>query len=240
MRGLRIALSPALGIAGLEVDPEILAAVEAAARVFATMGCRVASADPPRVADCSDVGGIHWVAFCALLEHRLGERAALLDASLRRLAEIGRALPPTALVEAYVRRGELGSQVEQFFQDHDLVLAPVAQMNAPAWPPWQARAPYAPAMTNWCNVTGLPAASICCGFTRTGLPIGLQIIGGRHADARVLQAARAFERARALEPPSVVSLAAAMKALRLFGEVSGDRTDAGLEAPQGIPWRCGS
>jgi Asp-tRNA(Asn)/Glu-tRNA(Gln) amidotransferase A subunit family amidase len=43
------------------------------------------------------------------------------------------------------------------------------------------------------NLTGHPAISIPCGFSSDGLPIGLQIIGRRHADAQVLQAAAAFE-----------------------------------------------
>ena len=46
------------------------------------------------------------------------------------------------------------------------------------------------------NVTQQPAASAPCGFTRDGLPIGLQIVGAMREDALVLQAARAFEQAR--------------------------------------------
>jgi aspartyl-tRNA(Asn)/glutamyl-tRNA(Gln) amidotransferase subunit A len=46
------------------------------------------------------------------------------------------------------------------------------------------------------NLTQQPAASVPCGFTSTGLPIGLQIVGRMHDDRRVLRAARAFERAR--------------------------------------------
>ena len=46
------------------------------------------------------------------------------------------------------------------------------------------------------NLTGQPAASVPCGFTRDGLPIGLQIVGRRYADVTVLRACAAFERAR--------------------------------------------
>ena len=42
-------------------------------------------------------------------------------------------------------------------------------------------------------VVGLPAISVPCGFTRSGLPIGLQIVGPLYAEDRVLRAARAFE-----------------------------------------------
>jgi aspartyl-tRNA(Asn)/glutamyl-tRNA(Gln) amidotransferase subunit A len=46
------------------------------------------------------------------------------------------------------------------------------------------------------NLTGQPAASVPCGFTRDGLPIGLQIVGRRFDDVSVLRAAAAFERER--------------------------------------------
>ena len=46
------------------------------------------------------------------------------------------------------------------------------------------------------NMTGQPASSVPCGFTKDGLPIGLQIVGRRFDDATVLRASAAFERAR--------------------------------------------
>jgi aspartyl-tRNA(Asn)/glutamyl-tRNA(Gln) amidotransferase subunit A len=46
------------------------------------------------------------------------------------------------------------------------------------------------------NLTQQPAASVPCGLTAEGLPVGLQIVGPMHADALVLRAARAFEAAR--------------------------------------------
>jgi aspartyl-tRNA(Asn)/glutamyl-tRNA(Gln) amidotransferase subunit A len=46
------------------------------------------------------------------------------------------------------------------------------------------------------NVTGQPAASVPCGFTSDGLPIGLQIVGRRYADVTVLRASAAFEKVR--------------------------------------------
>ena len=46
------------------------------------------------------------------------------------------------------------------------------------------------------NITGQPAATVPCGFIREGMPVGLQIIGRRFADATVLRAAAAFEEVR--------------------------------------------
>jgi aspartyl-tRNA(Asn)/glutamyl-tRNA(Gln) amidotransferase subunit A len=59
------------------------------------------------------------------------------------------------------------------------------------------------------SVLGLPAISIPCGFTRRGLPVGLQIVGKRRGEAAVLRAAAAFEAARpwADRVPSIVTAA---------------------------------
>jgi len=56
------------------------------------------------------------------------------------------------------------------------------------WPSWT---PF----TYPFNLTQQPAASVPCGFTADGLPIGLQIVGPRYGDALVLRAARAYEAA---------------------------------------------
>ena len=45
------------------------------------------------------------------------------------------------------------------------------------------------------NVTGQPAASVPCGLTAAGLPVGLQVVGGLYQDALVLRACHAFQRA---------------------------------------------
>jgi aspartyl-tRNA(Asn)/glutamyl-tRNA(Gln) amidotransferase subunit A len=89
-----------------------------------------------------------------------------------------------------------------FFERYDLLLTPTV-----ACPPFAlgldhpseiAGAPVVPygwlPYTYPFNLTGQPAASIPCGFTHDGLPIGLQIVGRRFDDVTVLRAAAAFER----------------------------------------------
>jgi aspartyl-tRNA(Asn)/glutamyl-tRNA(Gln) amidotransferase subunit A len=51
-------------------------------------------------------------------------------------------------------------------------------------------------LTQWCNLLGFPAASVCCGISSADLPIGLQVIGKRWGDVDVLRACHAYERAR--------------------------------------------
>jgi aspartyl-tRNA(Asn)/glutamyl-tRNA(Gln) amidotransferase subunit A len=94
-------------------------------------------------------------------------------------------------------RQAIAARMEALFTDHDLLVLPGFHVPPPPVPglPEGLRGK-APALTCWANHTGQPVASLPCGLTRDGLPIGMQIAGPRFADALVLRAARAFEAAR--------------------------------------------
>ena len=90
-------------------------------------------------------------------------------------------------------------ELHRFMADWDLLLTPSVSVAAPVqpahWPahPWD--------WIRWAEFSypfnmSPPAASVPCGFTPDGLPVGLQIVGRRGADAEVLRAAATFERAR--------------------------------------------
>ncbi|RWA49043.1 hypothetical protein AU476_31255 [Cupriavidus sp. UYMSc13B] len=116
------------------------------------------------------------------------ERIALLDPLLQQAAARGRELDAVAYLDATGRRSELGAAMRRFHQRYDLLVTPtLAGMPPPVGASWSA--PHCLPF----NLSGQPGASVPCGFTRAGLPVGLQIIGPQHADARVLRAARAFE-----------------------------------------------
>ena len=88
----------------------------------------------------------------------------------------------------------------------DFVLSPTSPMPAYAAElPGPTNDPARPfehiAFTLPYNMSEQPAASINCGYTTTGLPIGLQIIGARHDDLGVLQLARAWEQLRTAQRP---------------------------------------
>ena len=105
---------------------------------------------------------------------------------------------------ALQRMVQLGSQLEDLFGEYDLLLSPT--MAVPAFPveehptviagrevdPWWGYIPF----TFPINMTGQTAASIPCGFSSDGLPIGLHIVGKRGAEATVLRASAAFEAVR--------------------------------------------
>ena len=105
--------------------------------------------------------------------------------------------------------------MSQFHQKYDLLLTPTLPLAA-----FDAGREVADVMkekrwTDWTpfsypfNLTQQPAASIPCGLTRDGLPVGLQIVGPRYQDALVLRAARAFESLQPIPMPDVSALAAA-------------------------------
>jgi len=197
VRGWRIAFSPTLGFA--RVDPEITAAVGAAARRFEALGAIVETVDgifsSPREALFT-----LWAAGTAkLLRGFPAGRREAIDPGLAVTAKEGERISAVDYLEADLVRTALGRQIAEFHKKYDLLLTPMMpipalpvgqDLNDPAteqhWIDWS---PFSYPF----NLTRQPAASIPCGVTRAGLPIGLQIVGPLYADDRVLRAARAFE-----------------------------------------------
>jgi aspartyl-tRNA(Asn)/glutamyl-tRNA(Gln) amidotransferase subunit A len=201
--GMRVAYSPRLGYAE-RVEGEIETAVAAAVRVFEELGAHVDAADPDLDGDpIAAWNTLWWPAFAMLLQS-YGERVRdVADPGL--VAAAARGLETTAMdhIRAQLKRAELHAVFARFFQRYDLLLTPT--MPLPAFEAGHLMPPageWGEAWTNWSpftcpfNLTQQPAASIPCGMTRDGLPIGLQIVGAIGADALVLRASRAFEAAR--------------------------------------------
>jgi len=205
VKGLRIAFSPALGYA--EVDPEVAALVESAAAVFDSLGAKVKRADPG-IEDPIDYFLPHWFGGAAFVRRGVTpEQMQQLDPGLRAIIAEGEKIDLTDYLGAVTKRTELGIHMKRFHETYDLLLTPAMPIPAfeagrelPAG--WEAKR-----WTSWSpftypfNLTQQPAASVPCGFTKAGLPAGLQIVGRMHDDATVLRAARAFERERPFEMP---------------------------------------
>jgi aspartyl-tRNA(Asn)/glutamyl-tRNA(Gln) amidotransferase subunit A len=132
------------------------------------------------------------------------DRRQEIDAGLQPIIEEALRLPPTAYVEAWFERNAWAEHTRRFFESHDLLLTPTAATAAfevgILYPDTIDGKPVSreasSAFTFPFNMTGEPAASVPCGFTRDGMPIGLQIVGRRFEDATVLRACAAFEAAR--------------------------------------------
>jgi aspartyl-tRNA(Asn)/glutamyl-tRNA(Gln) amidotransferase subunit A len=201
VRGLRIAYSPRLGL-DVSVDPDIASACEKAAHVFLELGASVEVADP-KLPDCRPIVDNLWKAVATFIRDGIpaGQRNEC-DPGFLRDAEAGSSVSTSRYIAASAERAHVALAMTRFHEQFDLLLTP--QMPVSAIPAGRDVPPDS-AMNHWLdwspftypfNITQQPAASVPCGFTREGLPIGLQIVGPSHADARVLAAARAFENAR--------------------------------------------
>lgn len=202
VRGLRVAWSPRLGYVS-ELDVEVEALTEAAARVFIELGATVEPADPgfgDPVAILETLWTVGaWSVLRAIPESRWDE----MDPGLVAAAERGRAVGGADYVAAANARGALFLSAERFHEHHDLLLTPT--LAVPAFAVGLLTPPDGRFGTDWLrwtpysfpfNLTLQPAASVPCGFTAAGLPVGLQIVGPVHRDDLVLRAARAYETAR--------------------------------------------
>ncbi len=197
VRDLRIAFSPNLGY--VRNDTQVEAAVRAAAAVLADAGAHVEQADPG-FGDPVDAFHVLWFSGAAKVLTSYGADAALrVDAGLRSAAERASGFSTADYLDATALRVDLGVRMGRFHQTYDLLVTPTLPIAAfpkgmdvpPGWhsADWTSWTPY----TYPFNMTQQPAASVPCGFTSSGLPVGLQIVGPRHADALVLRAARAYE-----------------------------------------------
>jgi aspartyl-tRNA(Asn)/glutamyl-tRNA(Gln) amidotransferase subunit A len=202
LKGWRVAWTDDLGFADC-VDPEVSAVCARAARAFRDLGCRVEEVQPgwpsPKEA--------WYEVFCGGIAARLApylDRRGEIDAGLVRIIESTLRNGPTKYVQAWFDRLAWWQHPRAFFEKYDLLLTPTIAcppfpvgldnpteiagrpVGAYAWIPF----------TYPFNLTGQPAASVPAGFTASGLPVGLQIVGRRFADTAVLKASAAFERLR--------------------------------------------
>ncbi len=202
LKGLRVAWSPTLGYA--TVDPEVQAVCGKAAKRFKEFGCRVDAADPGWPGPYEAWKVIFSGGIATRLAPYLPERRQDIDAGLVRIIEEALKWPPTRYVQAWFDRLTFWDHARKFFARYDLLLTPTV-----ACPPFKAGIDNPSEIAGrpipdygWIpftypfNLTGQPAASVPCGFTRDGLPIGLQIVGRRFDEATVLRAAACFEEAQ--------------------------------------------
>jgi aspartyl-tRNA(Asn)/glutamyl-tRNA(Gln) amidotransferase subunit A len=202
LRGKRIAYSADWGYAA--VDPEVRRVVGEAVRIFETdLGCTVEEAHP----GWEDPYGAFW-ALVAQESDLTGMRrmAEIHGATMspHLLAFLERDWKTTDFTDANVVRKSVCNRMWRFMERYDLLLTPT--LAVPPFPvhmqgPEVIEGRMVGSAQWLCftfplNMTGQPAASVPAGFTRDGLPIGLQIAGRHLADASVLSAAAAFEAAR--------------------------------------------
>lgn len=206
LRGLRIGLLLEAGC-GLPVEPEVKAAVERAAHLFERAGAVVAPMQPFMTQTMLD-GMDHFWRMRSHIDLRAlpPERKSRVLPYIQQWADSAAGMSGEAVFLAYHQFHLTRLAAVKACSGFDYVLSPVAPMPAfPAGLPSPTNDPLHPlehiGFTVPFNMSEQPAASINCGTTAAGLPIGLQIAGARFDDLGVLQVARAFERIRDPERP---------------------------------------
>ena len=202
IKGLRVGWSLDLG--GLRVDPEVGQVARRAAEAFAELGCAVEDVKVS-LPDTRKMIHLMWNShYAGNYGSVLKEFRSRMDPGLVAAIEDGRRYTAEAYVEMRGRKNGYCDAVRAIFDTYDLLLTPTVSVAAfevgrlnPAhfpqhawdWFPWAGFSyPF--------NFTGQPAATVPAGFTASGMPVGLQIVGRRLADLQVLQASAAFEQAR--------------------------------------------
>jgi aspartyl-tRNA(Asn)/glutamyl-tRNA(Gln) amidotransferase subunit A len=199
----RVAWSADFGYA--PVEPEVRSLARRAAEALASaVGAELVEAHPGFADPMGD-----WYTMAApgdivLVERMTEEQRSVLEPGFVAFVEQARRITGAMVAAALEARHQLNRLLTAFFEDYDLLLTPTVACTAFAAegpPPAQidgrqvTAAGYLP-FTPPFNMTGHPAASVPAELASDGLPVGLQIVGPRHADARVLAASAAYEAAR--------------------------------------------
>lgn len=215
IRGWRVAWTPDLNRL-IPVDHEVAAVAEQATGVFRSLGAKVEHACP----DFGEVNDIvlatRGTSMVARHADKLARWEPVMQKGLVWNIRQGLSLTPEQIGDGEKLRTRLWHRVRAFMETRDLLILPTV-----AVPPFPVEQPYPTEIngkpldnyTQWffltygITVTGLPVISVPCGFTKSGLPVGLQIVGRRRQEVAVLRAAAAFEAARpwADKIPPVVS-----------------------------------
>ena len=203
IKGWRVAWTPDLdGL--IPVDQEIATIAERATGIFRSLGAKVEHTCPSFGEVNEIVLATRGLGMVARHAHRLAEWEPAMQKGLVWNIKQGLSLTPQEIGRGETLRTRLWHRVREFMATKDLLILPTV-----AVPPFPVEQPYPTEIngraldnyTQWffltygITVTGLPVISVPCGFTRSGLPVGLQIVGRRRQETAVLRAAGAFEAA---------------------------------------------
>ena len=200
--GVRIAYMPDLD--GLPVDPRVALIIKNCVGVLESLGCVVDEAAP----DFSNADEVFktlraW-GTASVRSELLEQHRDLIKGTIIGEIEMGLKLKASDVGKAEEMRTAYFNRVNSFMNTYEFMVMPVNQV-----PPFDAKTEYPTEINGvqmdsyidwmkscyYISALGHPAASVPCGFTPEGLPVGLQIVGRHHDDFGVLQLANAFEKA---------------------------------------------
>ena len=187
---------------GLPVEPEVTAALEAQRKVFQSLGCIVEEACPDFTGATEAFETLRAVSFAMRLAPLMKTHRAELKETVIWNIEQGLALDGARIARAERLRTEVYQRLRAFLEQYEFLLGPVNQL-----PPFPVETEYPTEIAGvrlhnyldwmkscyYITLASHPAISVPAGFTRGGLPVGLQIVGRYRDDFGVLQLAHAFE-----------------------------------------------
>jgi amidase len=202
LRGVRVAWCPDLG--GLPLEPNVRAVLESQRATLESLGCIVEEAVPD-LAHADEVfltlrALRSWIVWGPLL----GQHSHQMKPEAVGEIEAGGRLAGTEVAAALAGHGRLVERMRHFHEQHDFIACAVSQVA-----PFDARLDWPASVAGiamdhyvawmksayWITATWQPAISVPAGFTPEGLPVGLQLVGRRLEDRRVLELGYAFEQA---------------------------------------------
>jgi aspartyl-tRNA(Asn)/glutamyl-tRNA(Gln) amidotransferase subunit A len=188
------------------LDGEVRRAVETAAKCLESLGGRVEEISLPRLGDSADAGTSIALAEATRYHESQGyfpARAKEYDEDVAKRLRMGRDVRAVDYLRAFEVKREIVRDFSAAFERVDVILAPTLPVSAPRLNQWEVeiageketvRSAFV-RLNRPANFTGHPAISVPCGFTREGLPLGLQLIAPHWGEARLLAIALAYEEA---------------------------------------------
>jgi len=196
MRDRKVAL--AVGSFMETADPEIIEAVHAAARTLKELGVSTAEVNVDFLQDAALANALMTQADgAAFHRERLKQHPDWFGADVRQRLEAGAATSTIDYVLARRTQAETRRKLESLFDQYDSLLLPTTPVTAPLLEGEDAveRARLLTRFTAPFNLSGMPALSVPCGFSKDGLPIGLQIVSRAWNESGVLRAGYAYQHA---------------------------------------------
>jgi aspartyl-tRNA(Asn)/glutamyl-tRNA(Gln) amidotransferase subunit A len=202
------------------VSTDVREAVDAAIGELERLGARIVEVRFPQFKYMTAVGMTIMLSEGSAYHRGLvRQRGADFDRYTRLQVELGELIPSTHYVMAQRARRVLRDAMAGLFREHrlDAMLWPSTPLPSVPYPSVNDPRPDYPSETPSqsydhnsfdVNVTGQPAMSLPCGFSRDGLPIGFQLVGRPFEEAALLRIARAYEREHdwfTRQPPVPVS-----------------------------------
>lgn len=198
----RIGFTPDLGLS--KVDPEVAAICAAGARQFEAFGARVDEASPDFTGGLETFQTLRALMFAAVRGELLATERSRIAPEIVWNLQKGCDLTADEILRAERRRGAIYRSTAAFFGEYDVLACPVV-----AVPPFPVEQRYPTEIAgeklatyiDWMfltfviTLTGCPAISVPCGFTKNGLPVGLQLVGRPQGDYDLLAAASLLEQA---------------------------------------------